>query len=60
MNNRIQLAAVVGSVVIFAGCQAVSAVQFDGTTHRYYIAAAQRWPHLAGFPISSPDNATWL
>ena len=39
MKNRIQLAAVVGSVVIFVGCQAVGAIQFDGTTHRYYIAA---------------------
>ena len=39
MKNRIQLAAVVGSVVIFAGCRAVGATQFDGTTHRYYIAA---------------------
>ena len=39
MKNRIQLAAVVGFVVIFAGCRVVGAAQFDGTTHRYYIAA---------------------
>ncbi len=39
MKTRIQLAAVVGSIVIFAGCRAIGATQFDGTTQRYYIAA---------------------